>query len=35
MKSFSSASFAGDHSEQLQLALAAVSKDPQALFSDF
>jgi hypothetical protein len=35
MKSFSSSSFAGDHTEQLQLALAAVSKDPQALFSDF
>jgi hypothetical protein len=35
MKSFSSASFAGDYTEQLQLALAAVNEHPQALFSDF
>src|SRR5687767_9306940 len=35
MKSFSSASFAGDYTEQLQRALAAVNEDPQALFSDF
>ena len=35
MKSFSSSSFAGELTEQLQLALAAVNRDPQALFSDF
>src|SRR5687767_8609246 len=35
MKSFSSASFAGDYTEQLQRALAAVNEHPQALFSDF
>jgi hypothetical protein len=35
MKSFSSTSFATDHSEALQLALAAVNQHPQALFTDF
>ncbi len=35
MKSFSSSSFASDHAEVLDLALAAVRKHPQALFSDF
>jgi hypothetical protein len=35
MKSFSSSSFASDHAAQLDLALAAVQKDPQALFTDF
>lgn len=35
MKSFSSTSFANDHTEVLDLALAAVSKHPQALFTDF
>ena len=35
MKSFSSSSFANDHAEVLDLALAAVSKHPQALFTDF
>ncbi|MBN9310505.1 MAG: hypothetical protein J0I99_13695 [Devosia sp.] len=35
MKSFSSSSFANDHAELLDLALAAVSKHPQALFTDF
>ncbi|RYE53781.1 MAG: hypothetical protein EOP18_08560, partial [Rhizobiaceae bacterium] len=35
MKSFSSSSFANDHAEILDLALAAVSKHPQALFTDF
>ena len=35
MKSFSSTSFASDHAEVLDLALAAVRKDPQALFTDF
>lgn len=35
MKSFSSTSFANDHAETLDLALAAVSKHPQALFTDF
>ncbi len=35
MKSFSSSSFAGDHAEGLDLALAAVSRHPQALFTDF
>ncbi len=35
MKSFSSSSFANEHAEVLELAQAAVSKDPQALFTDF
>jgi hypothetical protein len=36
MKSFSSSSFAsGDHTEALDLAFAAVQKDPQALFTNF
>ena len=35
MKSFSSLSFASDHAESLDLAFAAVQKDPQALFTDF
>lgn len=35
MKSFSSSSFAGDSSDALELARAAVSRDPQALFTDF
>jgi hypothetical protein len=35
VKSFSSSSFASDHAEVLDLALAAVSKNPQALFTDF
>jgi len=35
MKSFSSSSFASDHAAQLDLAFAAVQKDPQALFTDF
>jgi len=35
MKSFSSSSFASDHAESLDLAFAAVQKDPQALFTDF
>ena len=35
MKSFSSTSFANDHTEALELALAAVNKHPQALFTDF
>ena len=35
MKSFSSTSFASDHAEALDLALAAVGKNPQALFTDF
>lgn len=35
MKSFSSSSFANDHAELLDLALAAVNKHPQALFTDF
>ena len=35
MKSFSSTSFANDHSHLLELALAAVNKHPQALFTDF
>jgi len=35
LKSFSSSSFANDHAEILDLALAAVSKHPQALFTDF
>lgn len=35
MKSFSSASFASDYSEQLARAQAAVDAHPQALFTDF
>ena len=35
MKSFSSTSFANDHADVLDLALAAVAKNPQALFTDF
>lgn len=35
MKSFSSSSFAGQHAEVLELAQAAVSRDPHALFTDF
>lgn len=35
MKSFSSSSFASEHSEALDDAFAAVQKDPQALFTDF
>ena len=35
MKSFSSSSFASDQTEVLELALAAVNKHPQALFTDF
>ncbi len=35
MKSFSSSSFASSHTEVLDLAFAAVQKDPQALFTDF
>ena len=35
MKSFSSTSFAGQNSEALDLARAAVSRDPQALFTNF
>jgi hypothetical protein len=35
LKSFSSSSFANDHAELLDLALAAVNKHPQALFTDF
>jgi hypothetical protein len=35
MKSFSSTSFASDQAEVLDLALAAVNKHPQALFTDF
>ncbi len=35
MKSFSSSSFAGQHAEALDLAHAAVSRNPQALFTDF
>ncbi len=35
MKSFSSLSFASDHAASLDLAFAAVQKDPQALFTDF
>ena len=35
MKSFSSSSFANDHAEVLDLALAAVNQHPQALFTDF
>ena len=35
MKSFSSSSFAGGNTEVIDLAFAAVQKDPQALFTDF
>ena len=35
MKSFSSLSFASDNAASLDLAFAAVQKDPQALFTDF
>lgn len=35
MKSFSSTSFAGERTEVLELARAAVGRDPQALFTDF
>ena len=35
MKSFSSTSFSGQNSEALELARAAVSRDPRALFTDF
>lgn len=35
MKSFSSSSFANNHAELLDLALAAVNRHPQALFTDF
>jgi hypothetical protein len=35
LKSFSSTSFANDQAEILDLALAAVAKNPQALFTDF
>lgn len=35
MKSFSSSSFATGNTEALDLAFAAVQKDPQALFTDF
>lgn len=35
MKSFSSTSFANDHTESLAIALAAVNQHPQALFTDF
>jgi hypothetical protein len=35
MKSFSSLSFASEHAASLDLAFAAVQKDPQALFTDF
>ena len=35
MKSFSSTSFAGESAEALELARAAVHRDPQALFTDF
>ena len=35
MKSFSSSSFANDHTELLALAKAAVAKNPQALFTNF
>jgi len=35
MKSFSATSFASDHSEGLERAIAAVKKNPQALFTDF
>src|SRR5690242_5837962 len=35
MKSFSSSSFASNHAEALDLAFAAVQKNPQALFTNF
>jgi len=35
VKSFSSTSFASDHTQAMELALAAVNKHPQALFTDF
>lgn len=35
MKSFSSSSFAGQHSDAMVLASAAVKRNPQALFTDF
>lgn len=35
MKSFSATSFASDHTEGLERAIAAVKKNPQALFTDF
>src|SRR5690606_31033269 len=35
LKSFSSTSFANDHTQMLEMALAAVNKHPQALFTDF
>lgn len=35
MKSFSSSSFAGQHAEAIDFAQAAVTGDPQALFTDF
>jgi hypothetical protein len=35
VKSFSSTSFANDHTQALELALAAVNQHPQALFTDF
>lgn len=35
MKSFSASSFAGQKDDALELARAAVSRDPQALFTDF
>ncbi|SMQ58681.1 hypothetical protein SAMN06295905_0117 [Devosia lucknowensis] len=35
MKSFSSSSFAGQHSDAMALAHAAVQRNPQALFTDF
>jgi hypothetical protein len=35
VRSFSSSSFANDHSHQLEMALAAVNEHPQALFTDF
>jgi hypothetical protein len=35
VKSFTTSTFASDHTETLKAALAAVNKDPQALFTDF
>jgi hypothetical protein len=35
LKSFSSSSFANDHTELLELAKAAVARDPRALFTNF
>ena len=35
MKSFSSSTFANDHAEHLDRIMAAVAKDPQALFTNF